>query len=143
MPRPYSADLRERVLLACERGRPSRARIAAQFRVGETTLYRWLQEWRADGRRAARPHAGGPAPRLDEAARAALRALVVEANDLTLDEYAAGLAERSGVRASAPTVCRALKGLDLPRKKDAPRRGAGPGRPRRAAFDLAGRGGRA
>ena len=76
MPRPYSTDLRERALRACERGRLSRARIAALFGVGEATLYRWQQQARQEGRRQAKPHAGGPAPRLDGKALDALRALV-------------------------------------------------------------------
>ena len=67
MPGAYSADLRERVLLACERGKLSRARIAKVFRVAEGTVYRWLQTWRTEARREAKPHAGGPAPRLDAA----------------------------------------------------------------------------
>ena len=84
MPGAYSADLRERVLLACERGRLSRAKLAALFQVGQTTVYRWLQTWRMEGRREAKPHAGGPAPRLDAAALDQLRAVMAEANDLTL-----------------------------------------------------------
>ncbi len=119
MPGAYSADLRERVLRACECGRLSRARIAKLFQVGETTIYRWLQEWRAEGRRAAKPHAGGPAPRLDAAALDKLQELVAESNDLTLTEYAAKLAERAGVQVAGSTVCRALRKLGLPRKKDA------------------------
>ena len=48
MPGAYSADLRERALLACERGEPSRARIAKVFRVAESTVYRWLAANLAD-----------------------------------------------------------------------------------------------
>lgn len=128
MPRPYSADLRERALLACEEGRLSRAAIAAQFRVGATTLYRWLQVWRAEGRREAKPHAGGVPPRLDSGAREKLRALVAEKHDATLAEYAARLAEQAAVKVSAPTLCRVLQKLRLNRKKNPPGRGAGPGR---------------
>jgi len=117
MPRPYSADLRERALLACEEGRLSRAAIAAQFRIGETTLYRWLQEWRTEGRGEAKPHAGGVAPHLDAAALEKLRQLVREQNDATLAEYAARLAEQAAVTVSAPTLCRALQKLSLNRKK--------------------------
>ena len=48
MPGAYSADLRERVLLACEHGKLSRARIAKAFRVAESTVYRWLAANLAD-----------------------------------------------------------------------------------------------
>ena len=139
MPEPYSGDLRERVLRACERGRLSRAKIAAVFQVAESTVYRWLQTWRAEGRCEAKPHAGGPAPRLEQAARETLAAIVAEANDLSLAEYAAKLLERAGVTASGPTVCRALQKLGLRRKKDAAGGRAGPARYRRGPDGLAGR----
>jgi len=138
----YSADLRERALLACARGKPSRAKIAALFRIGESTLHRWLETWRSEGRREAKPHAGGPEPRLDAAALDELQAIVAEANDLSLAEYAERLQERAGVTASGPTVSRALKKLGLPRKKDPAGAGAGPTRHRRRAHGLAGRAGR-
>jgi transposase len=138
----YSADLRERALLACARGKLSRAKIAALFRIGESTLYRWLETWRREGRRAAKPHAGGTEPRLDATALDALAAIVAEANDLTLAEYAAKLQERAGVTASGPTVSRALKKLGLVRKKDPPGAGAGPARHCRRPGGLADRAGR-
>jgi transposase len=141
MARPYTADLRERVLLACERGGLSRSRIADLFGVGESTLYRWRQAWRTEGRREAKPHRGGPAPRLDAAALDRLKELVAASNDRTLAEYAAGLGERAGVAASGPTVCRALRKLGLTRKKDAAGRGAGPARAGRGPDRVAGRAG--
>jgi transposase len=139
MPGAYSADLRERVLLACEHGKLSRARIAKVFRVAESTVYRWLQTWRTEARREAKPHAGGPAPRLDAATLGKLETIVAEANDLSLAEYAARLSERTGVAASGPTVCRALQKLGLSRKKDAPGARAGPARHRRRPRGLADR----
>ena len=137
----YSADLRGRVLLACERGKLSRVKIAALFHIGESTLYRWLETWRTEGRREARPHAGGPEPRLDAAALEELKAIVAEANDLSLAEHATRLVERTGVTASGPTVSRALKKLGLRRKKDPAGAGAGPARDRRRPRGLAGRAG--
>src|SRR3954463_10530094 len=128
MARAYTAELRDRVLRACERGGLSRARVAALFGVGESTLYRWQQTWRTEGRREARPHAGGPAPRLDEAALDRLKELVAEANDRTLAEYAASLRERAGVEASGPTVCRGRGKPGLPRKTGPGGRGRGPAR---------------
>lgn len=60
-----------------------------------------------------------------------LRALVAEANALTLAEYAGRLAERAGVRVSGPTICRALRQLGLVRKKPSARRSrTGPSSPR-------------
>jgi transposase len=142
MPGAYSADLRERVLLACERGRLSRVKLAALFQIGESTVCRWLQAWRAEARRAAKPHAGGPAPRLDAAALGELWALVAEANDLSLAEYAAKLAARTGVTASGPTICRGLQKLELPRKKGLAGARAGSRRHRRRTGGLAGGAGR-
>ena len=130
MPRPYSTDLRERALRACERGRLSRARIATLFGIGETTLYRWQQQARIDGRRTAKPARGGPPPRLDGRTLHVLRDLVREANALTLQEYAAQLAERTGVWVSGSTLCRALRRLGLLRKKPSgPRSRTGPTSP--------------
>lgn len=107
MPRAYSADLRERVLLACERREGSRDEIARRFRVAASTLYAWLNTSRAEGRR--RVPVGGQAAMLVE--------LVAEQNDATLAEYADQLAARTGIRRSLAAVCRALKRLGLVRKK--------------------------
>ncbi len=53
---------------------------------------------------------------------AILRSLVAEQNDATLEQYAERLAERTGGRRFAPSMLsRALRRLDLPRKKDAAR----------------------
>jgi transposase len=142
MPRPYSTDLRERVLLACEHGRQGRAEIAAQFRIGKTTLYRWRHEARAEHRRQPKPHAGGPAPKLDAAALEALGRFVADADDLTLAEYAERLAARIGVRVSGPTVCRTLRKLGWAGKKDAARGRAGPRRLGRTTGEVASRAGR-
>ena len=121
MPRAYSPDLRERVLLACERGGASQGEIARRFQVGERTISGWLKAART-GRRTAKPAAGG-LPLLGGETEA-LAKLVAEQNDATLAEYADRLAEyadrlaeRTGVRRSLAAVCRALQVLGLGRKK--------------------------
>ncbi len=117
MPRPYSVDLRERVLGACERGEGSQEQIAQRFGVCPATVTNWRRIAREHGRRAPKPHSGGVGPRLDAPALAILRALVAEDNHATLSEYAERLVVRVGVRVSHPVLCEALKRLKLTRKK--------------------------
>jgi transposase len=115
MPRAYSTDLRERVLVAYAAGEGSQAVIARRYRVGERTLSGWLKAARDEGRRGPKPRGSGPAP-LGGAA-AVLADLVVEQNDATLAEYADRLAARTGMRRSPAAICRALQRLGLVRKK--------------------------
>ena len=116
MAKPYSADLRERVLRAGEAG-VSPTVIAERFGVGLSMVYLWRQQARADGRRCAKPHGGGRARGIDPAGEAILRGLVAERNDRTLDEYRELLAAGGGPRVSRPTLCRTLRRLGLRRKK--------------------------
>ena len=125
MPRAYSADLRERVLAACEEGL-SRAAAARRYRVGERTVYRWLHEAHHEGRREVKPHAGGPRPLL-EGSEDVLRQLAAERNDATLAEHAELYEARTGRKLSPSTLCRAFRRLGLTRKKDPARRRAGSG----------------
>lgn len=116
MPKPYSADLRERVSLTCEAGAPPAA-VARQFRIGLSTVYLWRQQARTGGRRDAKPHAGGPAPKVDTAGHAVIRDLVKDDNHATLAECVERFARRTGRRISRALMCQLLKRLDLPRKK--------------------------
>ncbi len=104
----YSTDLRERVLAAMEAGETPAA-AARRFAVGRSTAYRWAQAARDEGRRAAKPMAGGPAPRITGEAEAALLRLAGGTNHLSLAEMAAWLAETAGVRVRPATVHRALR----------------------------------
>lgn len=113
MPKPYSLDLRERVIAACEAGDRTRAEVAQQFQLSESTLYDWLQRHRKGQSVAALPHAGGTVSALDEQL---LRELVEARNDATLEEYAQAYEARTGRRYSISKLSRALKGLKLSRK---------------------------
>jgi transposase len=115
MPRAYSADLRERVVMACERREGTRDEIARRFRVAASTLYLWLKLAREQGRRGPKPPGRGRAPLGGRAE--VLAELVAERNDATLVEYADRLAERTGLRRSPSALCRVLTALGLVRKK--------------------------
>ena len=53
MARPYSQDLRDRVVSSVASGRTCRA-TAALFRVSVASVVKWSQRWRASGSTAAK-----------------------------------------------------------------------------------------
>jgi transposase len=106
----YSTDLRGRVLAAVEAGDIPDV-VAARFMVGRTTVYRWVEAARDEGRRAPRPASGGPKPVIRDGVKAALVHMVEESNHLTLTECRDRLAEETGVRVHPCTVSRALRRL--------------------------------
>jgi transposase len=112
----YSTDLRGRVLAAMEAGETPDA-AARRFAVARSTAYRWATAARDEGRRAARPVAGGPAPRITGEAEAALVGALEADDHLTLAECRARVAGRTGVRVHPWTIGRALKRLGWTRKK--------------------------
>ena len=117
MPQPYSADLRERVLVACERGDASSGRDCPSL-PGLPRHRVELAPPRARGRPTCpKPHSGGVPSRLDAAALEVLRQLVIEDNDALLREYRERLAERTGVTVCLAVICEALKRLKLRPKK--------------------------
>jgi transposase len=119
--KPYSMDLRERVVAACDARDGTREQIAARFSVSVSWIRDLLKRRRDTGSIAPRPHGGGRAPAFDEAAAARLREAVRADDDATLEE----LSEAVGVRCCASAVHRALKRLGITRKKS---RGGRPSR---------------
>ena len=106
MSRPYSLDLRERVVASVGEGQSRRA-VAAVFKVGVATVVRWSQRSRATGSAAAKPM-GGKRPYLLEGEREWLLGRLAEKPDLTLHALLAELRERS-VMVSCDTLWRFLR----------------------------------
>jgi len=50
MVKPYSEDLRERVIAAVEDGELSRREAARRYRVSVASAVKWLQQYRQSGR---------------------------------------------------------------------------------------------
>src|SRR5713101_16475 len=91
MPKPYSEDLRERVIEAVEAG-ASRREPAENFRLSASSAVRWLQRWRKTGSARAKSSGGSTSP-LEKYANWSL-ALVAKRLDLTLDEVVAAMHKR-------------------------------------------------
>jgi transposase len=143
MAKSYSGDLRRRVVAAALDTGQSASAVARRFAVGRSTVYRWLETARGEGRLEAKPMRGGPRPAIRDESEAALRRLVTGCNHLTLAEYRDRLTEENGVRVHAWTLGRALRRLGLTHKEAEPARGrAGWGGDRRGTRGLAPGGGR-
>ncbi len=117
MPKPYSQDLRERVVGAVAAGK-SRHAAAAQFKVSASSAIRWVQRWQASGAVAAKPTGGSTSPL--EKHESELLAVASEQPDLTLDEFCAVLGERK-IATSRVSVCRFFSRHKLSFKKNSAR----------------------
>jgi len=113
--KPYSKDLRLKVLAAVDRGM-SRKEVARVFGVSEPTTRRYLRLRRETGDVESRPVPGPPA-RKRGALEQRLPAQVRLNPDLTLAEHCELFEEQSGMAVSTATMSRAFERLGLPLKK--------------------------
>jgi transposase len=86
MPKPYSADMRERVIARVEAG-ASRREAAEHFEISASAAVKWVKLFHETGSCAAKPFGGSTSP-LEEHADFLL-ALIADQPDLTLDEVVA------------------------------------------------------
>jgi transposase len=123
MARPYSQDLRDRVVGSVASGRTCRA-TAALFGVSVASVVKWSQRWRATGSAAAK-RMGGWKQLMLLPEREWLLARIAEKPDLTLRGLVAELADR-GTPASYGAVWRFFKRERISFKKKPVRQRAGP-----------------
>jgi transposase len=57
--KPYSQDLRDRVLAAVKETKLSQAKIAKAFKISKSALEKWLRRQHETGACTALPHGGG------------------------------------------------------------------------------------
>jgi transposase len=114
MARPYSTDLRERVVKAVDGGL-SRRQAASLFGVAISTVIEWVRAWRESGSLAAKPMGGD---------RTWLLERVEAVPDLTLEELRSELAAR-GIQVGYGTVWRFFAAEGISFKKNRARRRAG------------------
>jgi transposase len=115
--RPYSQDLRQRIIDTVQRGDGTGRQIAERFLVSVSFVTRLLQLHRSSGSVEPRPHGGGNPAVLTPEDLERLREFIKNRPDATLQECATHL----GTSCSLVTISRALNKLGLPRKKKVPR----------------------
>jgi transposase len=109
--KPYSLDLRERVLKDGDAGMKTSA-VARKYSVSPAWVRRLKQRRRQTGQVAPTPQRHGPPPAW-QALADRIRVAVREAPDLTLREYI----ERFALPISKSALARGLTALGLSRKK--------------------------
>jgi transposase len=125
MARPYSLDLRERVVAAVAAGESCR-HVAKTFKVSVASVVKWSQRFRATGSAAAKPM-GRRQVRSLAPQQAWLLSRLEAAPDVTLRALVAELGER-GVVTSYGSVWRIVHDAGLSFKKNSVRHRAGPAR---------------
>jgi transposase len=123
MGRPYSLDLRERVVASVEGGRSCRE-TARLFEVSVASVVKWSQRKRQTGSAAAKPLGRRDRPLILLPEREWLLARMAAAPDLTLRGMQAELAAR-GVRVSCKAIWNFFRAEKLTFKKKPARRRAG------------------
>ncbi len=116
--KPYSDDLRLRIIQTLQANESSQAAIAVRFAVGKSFVEKLWNRFRTTGSYQAKTkYVRGPARYLknDEAV---LRELVGKQPDATLEELCEAVAEATNKpRVTSATMCVELQRLKLPLKK--------------------------
>ena len=107
--KPYSKDLRSRVLAAVDAGMP-REELAKTFSVSVPTIKRWLKRRRETGDVQPKPIPGRPS-RKGTMLQSWLPKHLQANDDLTLEEHSEAFEEEFGQPVSTSTVGRAIAAL--------------------------------
>lgn len=112
---PYSEDLRSRIVHAVDQGKP-RAEIVATFQISQATIRRYLKLRRETGELRAKRMPGRP-PKKRHAVQVEVSAQLEAYPDATVEEHCRLWEAEHSVKVSASTMSRAIKQLNVTRKK--------------------------
>ena len=113
MPKPYSGDLRARVIEEIVTG-ASRREAAERYGISASVVVIWAQRFEETGSVAAKPSGGSTSPLEDHAEF--LLALIAAQPDLTLDEVVVVM-EKRGIAGSRSAVWRFFDRRNISFKK--------------------------
>src|SRR5258708_15257290 len=114
MPKPYSVDLRARVIEDVETG-VSRREAAERYGISPSVVVIWVQRFEETGSAAAKPSGGSISP-LEQHAEFLL-GLIANQPDLTLDEIVAAMRKRR-IAGSRSAVWRSFPPPHIPLQKN-------------------------
>jgi transposase len=115
--KPYSIDLRTKIIEARNKLDESTRQLAERFQVSYSFVNRLIRRYDAKNSIEPLPHGGGKPPLIDSQQLNFVKKLVEEDNDATLQELSERLKKETGIEVSIPTMCRLVQKLKLTRKK--------------------------
>ena len=115
--KPYSLDLRQRIIDSHTKGEGSIRQLAKRYKVSPDCVRRLLKRYRETNSVAPLPSGGQKPPLLTAKHREQLLALVEAEPDATLVQLAARLEAQTQLTVSPRTISRALQQLNITRKK--------------------------
>ena len=116
MPKPYSQDLRNRVIDAVERGEMSRRAAARRYEISESVAIKWLERVERHGSREPVGPGGHRASKLMPH-RDFLEAVRAEKSDVTLQALCDRLLCERGVKSDTSMMSRFFRRLGVTFKK--------------------------
>ena len=116
MPKPYSQDLRDRVIDAVERGKMSRRAAARRYEISESVAIKWLERVERKGSREPVGHGGHRASKLMPH-RDFLEAARSEKPDITLQTLCDRLLSERTVKADTSMMSRFFRRIGVTVKK--------------------------
>ena len=116
MAKPYSQDLRERVIDAVKRGEMSRRAAARRYEISESVAIKWLERVERKGSREPVGHGGHRASKLMPH-RDFLEAARTEKPDVTLQALCDRLSAERGVKADTSMMSRFFRRIGVTLKK--------------------------
>ena len=115
--KPYSLDLRQKIIDVYETVPISQRQLAKRFGVTLSFIEKRLKQRRETGSIAPKVRTQQTPTKLNEANLAVLRQLVEAHNDATLEELRNLLKQATGIQVERSTIDRMLKKLNLTLKK--------------------------
>ena len=110
--KPYSLDLRSKIIEAQINTNESTRQLAARFQVSYSLVNRLLRRYEATNSIEPLPQGGGKPPFIDSQQLNIVSQLVEEDHDATLQELSDRLQEQTGSEVSLSTRCRLVQKLD-------------------------------
>ena len=116
--KPYSLDLRQKIIDVYEQQEISQRQLAQRFCVSLSFVVKLLKKYRQTGQIAPKPFNGGLKLKLSPENLSVLTELIEHNNDATLDELCQMLQEKIGIKVSRATMGRMTQRLKFTVKKN-------------------------